>query len=190
MPLLLSRRAGLLLASSAFLPDLGCSPSGPSLRYDLSKLPPYEGELAQLFDDSIDPAVFGLTMAESGNLEFNPKFRRRTQDADVLSVVRITTVTVSKAEGKSSFALRFEKTRDFKAPFDDELQDLAVTEQTPQMFSIISAVQARARGRSMIGFWKRFRQQDRAVLHVQFQPDNPDTTKAIQDALALEDLKK
>lgn len=190
MPLLMSRRASLLLASNVLVFGPACSPKGPGLKYDLDKLPPYENPSAELFDDTIEPAALGLSMAASGNLQFDPKFRERAQQADVVSIVRVTTVTISKADDKSTYTLRFEPTREFKGTFEDDLREIVISEHSPQMFSVISAVQTRARGRTMVGFWRRFREQNRMALHFHFFPDTEDTTKAIQDSLALEDLKK
>lgn len=190
MPFLLSRRAGFLLATAALVPGSGCSPGGSGLGYDLDKLPPYEGDLARLFNNTIEPAAFGLGMAQSGNLQFDPDFRKRAQDADVVSTLRVTTLTASKADDKTNYTLQFESIRDFKGTFEDDLRTLAVSERLAQPYSIVSAVQARARGRTLVGFWKRFREQNRMSLHFHFFPDSDDTTKAIQDSLALEELKK
>jgi len=186
MPLYLSRRSGLLLATAALLP--GCSSRGQGAALDLDKLPPYEGAAVELFNDHIEPAAFGLSMAQL-NLQFDQKFRERIQTADTVASVRVTTVTVSKADAKASFSLQFEAVKEHKGALEEDLREQRITERSSQAYSIISTIQGKARGQSVVGLWKRFREQNRATVHFYFAPDTADTLKAIQDALALGALK-
>jgi hypothetical protein len=191
MPTLLTRRAGLWLATSALLAAAGCASQGAGPRFDLEKLPLHEGELAKLFDDTISPDALGLGVAPSANLQFNAAFRDRVQGADVISAVRITSVTERKSNEQSTMhTLRFELVRDFKGAFEEDLQELTVTHHMEQPHSVVSTVQGRARGRTMIGFWKRFRGKKRVDVHFHFVPDTEEIHKALQGALAPENQKK
>jgi hypothetical protein len=184
MPLPLSRRAGLLLVAAALA---GCSPSGP-ITVDLDKLPPYEGEMAALFNDAIEPGTFKLTMVQN-NPQVDPKFRARAQASDAVSEVQITTVTVSKADDKSAYVIQMEAGQSYKGRFEEDMREQRFSERDAQPYSIISTVRDKARGQKMIGFWKRFREKNRATIHYYYAPDDADTIKAVQDALALGALK-
>lgn len=188
MPPLLTRRASLLLAPAALFPLGACSSGGPRSAYDLEKLPPYEGEQAALFVDTIEPSSLGLSMAQL-NLQFDGAFQKRVLAADVISRVVVTTVTVSKADDKAAFSLRFASQRDFKGTLDEDLVDLRVTDRQAQPFSILNTIQAKARGKTVIGLWKRFRDKNSAAVHFYLAPDNDDTAKAVSDGLALGALK-
>lgn len=190
MSTLLSRRASLLLASTALIQGSSCSANHGGTALNLDKLPPYEEPSKTLFDDSIDPAAFGLNMSASEGSPSDASFRERIRLADVISSIRVTTVTISKVDEKATYTLQFEPIRGFLGTFEEDLRELVVSERAPQMYSVISSVQARAKGRTLIGFWRRFREQNRMTIHYRFFSDSEEITKALQDSLALEDLKK
>jgi len=175
------------LLAVAALVVVGCGPevqTGPNL----DRLPAHEGELARSFDDSIEPSVFNLTL-EARSLQTDPLFAGRVRGADVVATVRITTVTVQRTDGKATFTLQFEPVKVHVGDLDPELLELRLTEKQSQAYSVLSAVQTRAQKVSMVATFKRFREQNKAIPHFYFAPDNADTTKALQDALALGALR-
>jgi hypothetical protein len=173
-----------------FLMGAALAACGPEAKTgpNLDRFPPYEGELAQSFDDSIEPSVFNLTL-EARSLQTDPKFAGRVRGADTVATVRITTVTVQRTDGKATYTLQFEPVKVHTGELDPGLLELRLTEKQSQAYSVLSAVQARAQKVSMVATFKRFREQNRAVSHFYFAPDNADTTKALQDALALGALR-
>lgn len=182
------RRHGLItIAALAAVIGTGCGPevkTGPNL----DRLPGYEGPLAQSFNDSIEPSVFGLTL-EQRSLQGDPGFRTRATSADVVATLRITTVTSSRADDKVTYTLQFEPVKVHLGELDDAMLDLRLTEQQSQAYSVISAVTTRAQKKVVVAMFKRFREKNRATTHFYMAPDNTDTTKALQDALALDALR-
>ena len=183
----LGRRHFLTVLAVTAGPGMGCGSearTGPNL----DRLPTYEGEVAKSFDDSIEPAVFNLTL-EGRSLQTDGRFRPRAQGADVVATLRITTVTVSRTNGQTTYTLQFELLKTHVGELDAALLELRLTEKQSQAYSVISAVQTRAQKVSLVAMFKRFREQNRASVHFYFAPDNADTTKALQDALALDALR-
>ncbi|MDW8248777.1 MAG: hypothetical protein RMJ98_05655 [Myxococcales bacterium] len=188
--MLLTRRASLWLAA-VIVPASGCASQEARPQFDLEKLPPHEGQLARLFDDTISPDALGLGVLPSANLQFNADFRDRVQAADVISAVRVTSVTERKSNELSTLhTLRFEPVRNFKGAFEEDLQELTITHHMEQPHSLLSTVQERARGRTMIGLWKRFRGKKRVDIHFHFVPDTEEIHKALQEAMAPENQKR
>lgn len=187
MPLL-TRRQSLIVASAALVPGLGCSSDAKTTPSNLDKLPPFEGRSTELFNDFIEPAAFGLTM-DQPRLQTDPMFRERAQAADVIFAVRVTTVTSNTVEDKAIYTVQFEPLKGYKNEFGDDLRELRLSDRTNQAYSIISTIQAKARGQGIIGLWKRFREKNRGVIHFYFAPDNADSVKAIHDSLAMGALK-
>ena len=100
------------LASAAWLVALaacllvGC-PGGPGADGPHRALPPYTGHATELFDDAIDPQSVGLELEGARNPKGDPILRERTQVADAVVRVRITTVTGKQEDSGPTYHLGF-----------------------------------------------------------------------------------
>lgn len=193
MSTLLPRHFGPLVGLLGALSGLcaaGCGPQtrGPA-QIQIDTLPLHKDHLATLFDDSIEPAAMGLNM-EKVILKIDPKFRDRVREADVLAAVKVTTVTVGKIEERSIIHIQFSTEQVFSpsAPEAEHLE-LRIPEGT-QAYGVMQAVQNKARNRSLVGAWKRFRSGNEAVIHFYFAPNDADTIAAIKEIQALREINK
>lgn len=178
----LSLCVALLTVGSA-----GCGPARSANEIQIDKLPEYTGAAAKLFNDSIEPSALGLSL-EKVTFKNDAHFRERVQQADVVSEVEITTVTVGKTDEKSVYFLQFEPQQGYtKLGLASDMLELRVADGEGA-YPLINMIQARARGRKLIGMWKRFREGNAATLHWYFAPDNEDTVSATKEALTLREL--
>jgi hypothetical protein len=169
---------------------VGCGPRQRGTQIDLSKLPPYTGTAQSLFNDNIEPAALGVSL-EKPSYKGDATFRQRVQSADVVARVKVTTVTIGKSEEKTTYHLQLElEDQPFsrQQPGQDELE-VSIPEGS-YSYSVMNLVKARARGRQMIGMWKRFREGEEQAIHWYFVPEDPDSTAAVKEALALQELSR
>jgi hypothetical protein len=85
---------------------LGC-PGGPGAEGPHRALPPYTGHAVELFDDAIEPQAVGLELEGARNPKGDPILRERTQVADAVVRVRITTVTGKQEDSGPTYQLGF-----------------------------------------------------------------------------------
>ena len=186
----LSLRAASALSLCVALLTAGsvsCGPPRSANEIQIEKLPEYTGGSLKLFNDSIEPSALGLSL-ERVSFKGDALFRERVQQADVVSEVLITTVTVGKTDEKSVYFLQFEPQQSYtKAGLANDMLELRVADGEGA-YPLLNMIQSRARGRKFIGMWKRFRQGNVATLHWYFAPDNEDTVAAVKEALTLREL--
>lgn len=170
--------------------SLGCQTQSRPGEIRVSSLPLYDSKAQALFGDTFEPAALGVSL-DNPSFKGDPIFRERVQTADVIANVTITTVTIGKTDERTTYQLSFAVSGEplnKQRPTPEELE-LSVPEGS-MAFPLLNLVQTRARGRSMLGLWKRYRVGDELASHWYFAPDDPETTAAVKEALTLQELSK
>jgi hypothetical protein len=150
--------------------------------------PPYDGQLRDLFDDEIDPAAVGLAMDGSSPAN-DPLLRLRCQAADIVAQLKVQTVTRDSVGAKTTFVLALQVGQPPLMPSKMEERHVELS-INPEMgsFGIVQNLEASLRGKTFIGFVKRFRSDDGPVLHWHLTADNEDVAQVVHEVKVLEDL--
>lgn len=185
----LLRAAALLLAVGLAAGVTGCeelpSPTVPPG----ASAPRWEGHARELFDDNIDPAAVGLSM-EGPSPRSDPFLRERAQTSDVVSRVRIQTVTVDSVGDQVTYHLGLQvgvpTLTTAKTP--ERSFELSI-KPTSGAFGIAKAFDARLRGATFIGFIQRFASEGgETEIHWHLSADTAEVAAAIKEAVALREL--
>jgi hypothetical protein len=189
-PLRLSFVACVALAAASLL--VGC-PGGPGADGPKRALPPYTGHATELFDDAIEPQAVGLEI-ESGRPPMgDPVLRERTQVADAVVRVRITTVTGKQEESGATYQIGFHIVDQIAGPHPPP-QDFQIklAPHAPAV-GILRNLEDRLVGMKLtyIAFVRGFTRADDpdGELHFHVCPDTKDYLKAVMEAATLAELK-
>jgi hypothetical protein len=179
-----------LLGAALSMASLGCGgPSAPASGSESARFPAWEGRARAIYDDNIDPAAVGLTM-EAPSPRTDPFLRERTQTAELVARVRVTTVTVDTFGADVSYHLGLQVAA---PPFSEpKLPDLGLElyiRPKGRAYAIVKAFDARLRGSSFIGFFHRFDSEGgEPEIHWHLSPDSAEVAAAVREALALAEL--
>lgn len=149
-------------------------------------LPAWEGEQRQIFDDAIDPSAIGVSMS-GASPALDPLLKVRTQTADLVGRFTVATVTQDR-NGESAqihLTLRVEPTPLLRRGIDGPFVELLVTEAT-EAFGLVTTYESALRGRTFIGFVKRFAGTDGPALHWHLTADAPDVAQGAALAADLD----
>lgn len=177
-----------LFVISALSGAAACGPARPSSDSSVSKLPVWEGRSAELFNDSLDPAVLGLTM-ETPIYRGDLLFRERCKAAETVARMRITTVTEGTNDGKKTIVLGFSTVERLAGAAPPPALEASFRAGSPS-FGLIERTQSKLRGKAVVVAWRAFRQDGDAVTHVFVAPDEPEVVSAVHENVALEELSK
>jgi hypothetical protein len=152
-------------------------------------LPRWEGHAVDLFDDTIDPAAVGLTM-EGPSPRSDPHLRERAQTADVVARVRVQTVTVDSIGDAQTYHLGIQvgvpTLTEAKVP--DRAFELSI-KPASGAFGIAKSFDARLRGKTFVGFIKRYNSDDGDfVVHWHLSPDTAEVAAAVKEAVVLREI--
>lgn len=157
-----------------------------------SKAPPklatYAGAFPSLFDDSIDPAAVGIADIVARPRE-DSSLRSRTQLAEVVARMRVSTVTVDSSGGQPLYHLQLSWVG---APlvergFAETYLDLAVRPDSPA-FGVVRWLDSRLIGKTFIGFARRFASAEEPQIRFHLSPDSADVLAAVEQAKALSEV--
>jgi hypothetical protein len=141
-----------------------------------------------LFDDSIAPAAVGVAGVVTSP-RMDPLLRERTQHAEVVERVRVSTVTVDRIGDVPTYhiglMLASEPLAGRRLPL--ERIELSVVRSGPA-FPILQSLDAGLIGRIFVGFFRRFATADEPDLHFHLASDDPETIAAVRDASALSEF--
>jgi hypothetical protein len=149
--------------------------------------PPYTGESTKLFDDRIDSNSVGLADVVS-KPRADPMLRARTQSAEAVGKVRVSTVTVDSVGGKPAYHLNLAIVDPLaRRGFDDKSVEILVRSDSPA-FGIVKWLDTRLIGRTFIGFFRRFAGPDEADVKFHLSADNAEVLAAVRDANTLSEV--
>lgn len=168
----------------------GCvDQAGPAAQAGAAGLPKWEAHAREVFDDALDPAAVGLQM-EGPSPRSDRFLRERSQLADVVGVMRISTVTVDTiGEAKRVHVGVDVATPTLAKPKIDERSfDLSLGSGS----SVLPAgFESRLRGRTFVGFVRRFVGDDgEPVVHWHLSANTPEVLAAVKDAVALQEFSR
>lgn len=195
--------AGLTACSITPLPRTAAS----------SDLMAYEGQMAQLFDDSFEPAALGLDVRTGGETQQAAVFQRRAEAADAVMRVRVTTVSSRPGGTEPGYnvTVSLGDLLGGKRPLEDTLT-LSISPQSAS-YGLVRSNEGTLAGKTFIAFLKAFRAPPRpadtattvpvggsggaAVLnvpvlyerHAHFAADTREVATRVDKALILERLK-
>jgi len=179
----------LALAAALVLGAAGCEPGRPGNTSVASNLPQWEARSRMVFDDNIDPAAVGLSM-DGPSPRSDAFLRERAQTADVVARVRVQTVTVDSVGDLRTYHLGIQVGVPTltKAKLPDRAFELSI-KPASSAFGIARAFDARLRGRTFIGFIKRFSSPEGEVqVHWHLSADTAEVVTAIEEAVALREI--
>jgi len=169
-------------------PGCGSSQARPRVQPAQQTFLPYGAEDARLFDDYIEAAAVGLA-----DVAVRPSadvaLRGRTQAAEFVGRVRVSTVSVDSAGGRPIYHVSFSVTERLvgDAIADDHLE-LAVRPDSPS-FGIVKWLDTGMIGRTFVGFFRRYAGADEPLLRFHLSPDTPEVAAAVTLAKALREVR-
>src|SRR5450432_3216999 len=163
---------------------------GPDPNAPTRPLPAYEGHLAELFDDAIDPRAVVLNLDDTRTPQTDAAVRERTQVGDAVLRVKVQTVT-SKQEGESveyQLGLQvIEKLAGEHAPPDEFVVRL---DKSAPSAGIVRSLDSRLGGKPFVCFVREFKSPNgEPRLYAHFASDSKDVVAAVKDAMALSEFK-
>jgi hypothetical protein len=190
-----SRRSLLLLAALATtsaLPACGAASGAPSnTGAEVSrKLPAYSGDVADQFDDVIEPHAVGLELENFADPKNDLQLRARAQSADVALRARVTTVTGESSAGSRAYQITFASVERLagKHPVGDSFT-VHVDKSSPSL-GIVKSMEGQLVGKVLVIFLKAFARPDGdRDLHFHASADGADTAAAVREAVILDEVK-
>lgn len=152
------------------------------------RLPAWDPQAQEVFDDNIDPAAVGLTL-EGPSPRSDRFLRERAQTAEVVARVRVSTVTVDSIGDQSTYHLGIQVGYPPLATpkVADRTFELVIRPHSPA-HGIARAFDSRLRGLTFIGFIRRFAGDGEPEIHWHLSPDTAEVAAAVREAVALGEL--
>jgi hypothetical protein len=167
---------------------VGCSANDRSAESPESGLPLWEGQLTELFDDTIDPAAVGLSM-DGRSPARDPMLRPRAQQSDVVAHMRVQTVTRDSVGAKTTYVLNLQVGAPTLMPakLEDPSFEISIN-QSSSSFGIVQQLDTGLRGQTFIGFIRKFHGDDGPVIHWHLTSDTPEVAQVIQEIAVLDEV--
>lgn len=151
-------------------------------------LSPWTDRARVVFDDNIEPAAVGYTM-DVPPARGDKFLRERALSADLVSRLRVQTVTVETIGDDSTYHLGVQVATPTLAPnpkIQEKTLEFVIKATTPA-YGIAKALDQRMQGLTFIGFVSRFASADgtEIELHWHLAPDTADVAEAVKEAVAL-----
>ena len=181
----------LALAVLGLVSSVGCGGSDKvTVASTDEPLDPWQGPLAALFDDSINPAAVGLSL-EGTRAQDDPMIRSRCGTADLVARLRINTVTRDAVGAKITYHLILHVGEPplLRTKLADRTLELVI-HQSSSAFGIVSSLEPSLRGRTFIGFVRRFAGPHGPELHWMLTADTPEVAAVVSAATIGEAAEK
>ena len=177
----------MTLAALGLGASLGCAESDKvTVSSPGEGLDPWQGPLAALFDDSINPAAVGLSL-EGTRAQDDPMLRSRSGTADLVARVRVQTVTRDAVGAKITYHLVLQVGEPplVSSRLTDRTLELVIHQSSPA-FGIVSSLEPSLRGRTFIAFVRRFAGAHRPELHWMLTADTPEVAALVSASTIVE----
>lgn len=154
--------------------------------------PRWEGALFESFPDDIAPKALGLPDATLKPTS-DPALRKRSLTAEVVARVRVHTVSVERrSNGDPVFRVGLQIATPRlveREPLGDEVEILIVPGGAAH--GLARAWDVRLQGKTFIGFFRRFAgsEEGETVVHFHLAPDDAAVASAVQQVVALEEVR-
>jgi hypothetical protein len=183
-------RAKLIAAAGLACFIAACGPAGPDAKAPGASLPPYGGDSADQFDDTIEPHAVGLELENYTVPKNDPRLRARAQAADVVVRARVQTVTGEASSGIRSYQVSFKTvaTLASKHPIGDEFT-VRIDKTSPSL-GIVKSMEGQLVGKTLVVFAKAFGRPDGdRDVHFHASSDSSDVADAVKEAVILDEVK-
>jgi hypothetical protein len=142
----------------------------------------WQGPLAALFDDSINPAAVGMSL-EGARAQDDPMIRSRCATADLVARLRVNTVTRDSVGAKVTYHLTLQVGQPPLLPskLADRSVELVIHQSSPA-FGLVSSLESTLRGKTFIGFVRRFIGPHGPELHWVLTADTPEVAAMVSTA--------
>ena len=179
---------GIVLGGSSVGCGGGASSQAPDPIAGNAGLPVWAGEMQLLFDNQITPAALGMSMSGTTPSQ-DPALKLRAKSADVCARMRVQTVTRDTAGDVSSYTLAIQVGMPTLMParIADRTFELVVGPGSTS-FGLVQSQENSLRGRTFIGFVKRFATANGPEVYFHLTADNDEVAKVIQQVALLEEL--
>jgi hypothetical protein len=160
---------------------------------DIADLLPYQGPVRSLFDDGIDPTVFGTPDERGG--EQDPRLHERIRTATLVMVAQVVTVTNEGSGQGERLELELQPV---EKPFRDT-SGIVTTASDPLKVSIGPGTASFALARSnqsdliskrLILCLGQFVENGKAITHWHGMADSPKVRQSVTSAASVADLEK
>jgi hypothetical protein len=177
----------VMFAGWVALAITACGGNEPKVVSAIAGLPEYTPSEASLYGDEFTAAVFGLPKEIAPSQD--PKLRERTDRADAIIPVRISTVTADSLAGVRAYTLGVVADG---APVVGSAPagqlEIRLGPGNPSLTQVQLADTSLV-GKRFLLFVRRYADAGEAVNHYHGEADAPDVRKAIESAQALDSLK-
>jgi hypothetical protein len=185
-------RAWPFLVLSGLVGLVGCGGGGAQAGASKTPLPTYSGHAVELFDDIIEPGAAGLELDEGTAPAADPVLRERTQVADAVARVKVTTVTTKVEDTGTTYQVTLRLLEvltgknapppEFTVQIPNDNASVGIMKNQGQTFV--------DQGKTFLCFVRAFVRADGDTdLHFHMGPDKPDEIKAVRDAAAQQELR-
>lgn len=181
--------AAPLLVLALLFPSAGCG--GPPDPNDPNRpVSAYSGHLADLFDDTIDPAAVGLDLDRSYSPRLDKTLRERTQIAEGVVRVRVSTLTAKSDGPDATYQLGLHTVEKLAGKTPPPTDFTVQVTKTSSSHGIMKSFESRLVGYAFVAFVREFAlpSGDREY-HFHLAPDTKDVKAAVGDALLMSELK-
>lgn len=154
-----------------------------------AELEPWQGQLQQLFDDSVDPSAIGLAGPSFSTAQ--GALHQRADKADYIVFARAVTVSTQGVDQALCYVISLriepEPIVGRKPPFDS--LELVVTQDNPT-FSLVQARDIQLTGTKFVAFLRFFPGSPDPMIHWHLARDGQDVVHAIKNATLLSSVSK
>jgi hypothetical protein len=148
----------------------------------------YGARDATLFDDRIEAAAVGLADVAS-RPSTDATLRARTQAAEAVARIRVSTVSVESVGGRPIYHLSLSMVDPFvNERFSEGDVEIAVRPDAPA-FGIVKWLDTGLIGRTFIGFFRRYGASDEPQVRFHLAPDNAEVVAAVTLAKTLREVR-
>lgn len=172
----------LVLSAVAACGDTTPKPQAPQVTI------PWEGQLRDLFDDQIHPSAVGLSL-DGRSPATDPMLRERARSADVVARMRVQTVTRDQVGAKMRYVLNLQVGVPHLMPpkAQDRMFELSIRQGTGA-FGVVRSLDNALRGKTFIGFVKRFAGERGPEIHWHLTADSKEVADVIAEIAVLEEV--
>ncbi|HZO15556.1 MAG TPA: cobalamin ABC transporter substrate-binding protein [Polyangiaceae bacterium] len=181
MAVTLPRRALLLMA-------LATACSKKKSKSPAVEMGPWKAEMRDMFDDRIHPGAVGLAM-DAGAPASDPLLRMRAQAAEVVARMRVQTLTRDTVGARITYTLSLQVGQPplMPAKLEQRVIEVSIGPES-DTFGLVQSLEGQLRGRTFIGFVRRFTGKDGPELHWHLTADTNDVAQVIQEVALLEEM--
>lgn len=172
---------------------LGGCQGGAGAQGPRRALPQYQGHATELFDDAIEPQAVGLEVDRTRPPKGDPVLRERTQTADAVVRVRITTVTGKQEDSGPTYVIGFRVLDQITGPHPPPTEfQIRLSPRSPAV-GIVKSFEDRlvTMKVTFLAFVRGFTKPDDVdgEIHFHLSPDTKEVLAAVMEAATLAELK-